>query len=237
MSNNKFTQEDLIKGLAPAIPMQEVGKVFKETTQGLSAKINEAISRSFDLPELDNIILIPKIAHNSVGASDLMALAYFSTVDATGNIFYRGKGTNRRDGSGRMMIVEASNGSTGGTGKFGTSDHFRQIMKPFCRVNENNGKAIFDIKSVSGHNNLASLELDPNALISFALGVEPNDAYDFDIFGITPIPNSNNFSISIMKYISSNGVRKGRHNTVNYARLEQDQFRRFNGGNNNNRNY
>ena len=52
MSNNKFTQEDLIKGLAPAIQMQEVGKVFKETTQGLAAKINEAISRSFDLPTL-----------------------------------------------------------------------------------------------------------------------------------------------------------------------------------------
>lgn len=237
MSNNRFNNEDLIKGLAPAIEMQEVGKVFKETLQGLAAKVNESISRTFDLPELDNIILLPKIAHNAVGASDLKAIAYFSTVDGNGNIFYRGKGSNRRDGSGRIMIVEASNGSTGGTGKFGTSDHFRQIMKPFCKVNDNNGKAIFDIKSVPGHNNLASLELDANALISFALGVEPNDAYDFDIFSVVPIPNSKNYSIAIMKYINVDGVRKGRHNTVNYARLEQDQFRIFNGNGNNNRNY
>ena len=123
--------------------------------------------------------------------------------------------------------------AAGGTGPFGTSEHFNTVIKPLCKVNEK-GNPIMNIKTVPGANGLAQIELDFNALLCLALSIKPNDPYDFGILSVDPIPNTNNFSIVIMKVIASNGVRKGRTGQVNYARIEQDQYNRFNGGNRNN---
>lgn len=233
---NTGYSEGLIAGLAPALGLPKIGEVYKDTTQQLAVKINEEIAGTFNLPELDNIIFTPRVARNNVGLTELIATAYFSTQNSSGNIFYKGKGNPRTEG-GRINMVNTAGIAAGGTGPFGTSEHFRQIIKPLCKVNDN-GKPIMNIKTVPGTNNLASIDLDPNALLSIALGIKANDPYDFDIMSVMPIPNTNNFVIAIMKYISSDGVKKGRNSQVNYARIEQEQYRRYNGGgSNNNRSY
>ena len=130
-------------------------------------------------------------------------------------------------------MVNTAGIAAGGTGPFGTSEHFNTVIKPLCKVNEK-GNPIMNIKTVPGANGLAQIELDFNALLCLALSIKPNDPYDFGILSVDPIPNTNNFSIVIMKVIASNGVRKGRTGQVNYARIEQDQYNRFNGGNRNN---
>ena len=230
--------EDLVAGLAPAIPMSETGRVYRDTLQNLAVNINQCIATSFNLPELDNIIFTPRVAKNDVGASDMIATAYFNTSNVNGNIFYTGKKGNRNNDGGRLNVLSAAGYGGGGTGPFGVNDHFRSIIKPLCKVNDN-GKPIMNIKTVPGAKDIASIELDFYAVLSLGLGVKPNDPYDYDVLSIIPIPNTSNFTITIMKYITNNGIRKGRNSTVNYARIEQEQFRRFNngGGRGNDRNY
>lgn len=228
--------EKLIEGLAPALPVQEVGRIFVDTTQSLAVKINEEISNTFNLPEIDNIIFTPRIARNNVGASEFIATAYFTTKNNAGNIFYKGKGNNRLSGGGRLNMVSTAGNAAGGSGPFGTSDHFRQVIKPLCKVNDN-GKPIMNIKVVPESNNLASIELDPYALFAIALGIKPGDPYDYDIANVNPINDTSNFSITFYKYIISGSSRKGRNTQVNYARIEQSQYAKYNGGNKNGRNY
>lgn len=228
--NNEGYGQKLIEGLVPAIAIPTIGTVFKDTTQALAVKINEEISGTFQLPELDNIIITPRIARNDVGAAEMIATAYFSTNNPNGHIYYRGgKGKNSRGENGRVNMVNTAGIAAGGTGPFGTDDHFNTVIKPLCKVNDK-GNPIMNIKAVPGTNNLAQIELDFNALLCLALSIKPNDPYDFGILSVEPIPNTSNFSIVIMKLIASNGVRKGRNSQVNYSRIEQEQYRRFNGG-------
>lgn len=233
-NNNEGYGQKLINGLDPAIALPTIGKVFKDTTQSLAVKLNEELAGTFELPEIDNIIITPRVARNDVGATELIATAYFSTTNPNGNIYYRGgKGKNQRGENGRVNMVNTAGIAAGGTGPFGTSEHFNTVIKPLCKVNEK-GNPIMNIKTVPGANGLAQIELDFNALLCLALSIKPNDPYDFGILSVDPIPNTSNFSIVIMKVIASNGVRKGRTGQVNYARIEQDQYNRFNGGNRNN---
>lgn len=231
MSNTNYT-EQVKEGLKTTISIPVIGNLFQDTLQSLAVKINEEISGTFGLTELDNLILVPRVAKNATGATEIGAFAYFSTTNPQGNIFYRGKGNNRVEG-GRINMVTSAGIAGGGTGPFGTSQLFNQVIKPLCKVGDN-GKPILNIKTVPGTNGVAAVELDFNALLCLALGIKPNDQYDFDIINVSPIPNTTNYTIVFTKYIVSNGVRKGRNSQINYARIEQDQFRRLNGGGNNN---
>lgn len=233
---NEGYGQKMIEGLSPAISIPKIGEVFKDTTQALAVKINEEISGTFDLPELDNIIITPRIARNGVGATELIVNAYFSTLNPNGNIYYRGgKGKNYRGESGRINVANLSGAGVGGTGPFGTNEHFNKVIKPLCKVNDK-GNPIMNIKSVPGANGLAQIELDADAVFCLALGIKPNDPYDFSILSVEPVANTNNFSIVIMKMVTSNGVRKGRNSQVNYSRIEQEVYKRYNNGGGNNRN-
>ena len=233
-NNNEGYGQKLIEGLAPAIQIPTIGTVFKDTTQALAVKINEEISGTFSLPELDNIIITPRVARNDVGATELIATAYFSTNNPNGNIYYRGgKGRNSRGENGRVNMVNTAGIAAGGTGPFGTNEHFNTVIKPLCKVNEK-GNPVMNIKSVPGANGLAQIELDFNALLCLALSIKPNDPYDFGVLSVEPIPNTSNFSIVIAKMITSNSARRGKNSQINYSRIEQEQYKRFNGGGNRN---
>lgn len=241
MSNenkNNLTLDELEVGLNPMIQMTHVGSVYVDTTQGLSEKARELMSRLLKITELDNVSFIPKMSRsNSAGIEDIRTFAYFNTSTG-GNIFFRGKKSNRSE-NGRINMVATAGIAAGGTGPFGTSAEFRQQMSAFCLMNEN-GKALLNLKAVPRHKNLAVLELDTNAVLCLLLGIKPEDNYDFDIMEVVPIggSDSTNFSITIMKYVAGNNNKKGKYKTVNYSALEQEQFRRFNGGGNKgNRNY
>lgn len=229
-NTNRGYGDQLIQGLAPAIKLQEFGRMFSVTTQKLAVMINEEISGTFNLPELDNIILTPRTARNQVGATEIIATAYFDTRDPNGNIFYRGKGKNNRAEGGRINMVSTAGIAGGGTGPFGTTEHFNQVIKPLCKIGDN-GKPRLQLKSVQGNNQLASCELDFGNLMMLALGIKPGDPYDYDIMAVVPVPQSNNFTIFINKYIDTNGVRKGRNTQVNYSRYEQELFNRINNNN------
>lgn len=222
-------QNKLVEGLNPLANMTKIGHIYRDTLQGLSEKVMELITSDYGIPELDNIMIIPKLSNNNpAGASELVATAYFSTSDGNGNIFYRGKGHNRNN-NGRISMV--GNINTGGnTGPFAVSDHFRQVFNPLCNVNTVNGrdKVAMTFKTVPGCNRTASLDLNANAVIALALGITPTDNYEFMIMNISPISNTTNFSVVLAKYIMSSGVRKGKNSSINYAKLEQEQFNRVN---------
>ena len=234
-NNEKRTPAELEAGLKPVVPMTHTGNMYVDTTQALAEKACVAISNTLNIPELDNILFIPKLANNSVGISEMITQAYFS-VGQGGNIFYRGK-NNRNDGGGVLAAVGLGSGT--GTGPFGVSDGFRKAFASLCPVN-NNGKILMNIKAHPRYKGLAVLELDTNSVLCFALGIEPSDPdYDFDIIGVSPLggENSRNYSISIMKFITGTNNRRGKNKKINYAAIEQEQFRRFNNGGKNNRNY
>lgn len=225
--NNKYGQQ-LVAGLKPAIELPEMGKVFQDTTQGLASKLADLIKTTFGIPEVDNLIITPKLARNSVGISDVSATIFFVTDKGGKNIYYRGKGGNNQAQNGRISMVNM-NGGGAGTGRYNTSDEFRSVMMPLCKTNEK-GNAVMDIRSVERFNNVASLELDFSALMCLALGIDPKDNYDFIILTMTPIPNTDNFSMTFMKHISSAGDHKGKASGINYARIAQDLFNRSNNG-------
>lgn len=237
MSNQNYGA-DLIKGLAPAIETPEIGKVFNDTTQALAEKIADEFRTTFGITETDKIIITPKLARNSTGISDVTVNAYFSVSGASGNVYYRGKGGANKTNEGRISLMNTAGAGSGGSGIYGTSEQFVSVMKPLCRTNPDNGKLMLNLRSVQG-TNVASLELDFNAVMCLVLGITPNDVYDFLILQMSPIANTNNYTMLYMKYIAGNGSRKGKTSGINYARIEQDLFRRVNnnGGNNGGRNY
>lgn len=240
-NNNGVTNNGRIEGVSSTIGLQQIGSVFSDTTQSLSAKIVEEISTTFGLTELDNIIITPKIAKNGVGASEFVVTAYFSTNNPNGNIYYRGNKNKNRQGR-FVSVLDVVGSSNSGIGPFGTSETFNAVIKPLCKVGDN-GSPIMNIKTVPGSNSLAQLELDFNAVMCIALCIKPNDPYDFSIMSVTPIQkdaNSNfasNFSIGICKFITNTSSRKGRSSQFNYNRVEQEQFNRLNNNNNNGRRY
>lgn len=228
MSENK----NMIEGLRPAIECAEVGRVYQCTTEELGYKLAEELVTRFKLVECDNIILTPKLAKNQTGAYDIYAKAYF-TQQPNGNVYKKGSGNgNRRNNDGRIDMVGTS-GTGGGTGAFGVSDQFRQIMGPLCKVNDN-GKPIMNLRTVQGFPNAAELELDFYALMCLALGIKPEDCYNFAILQVTPINTTNNFNLLYMKLISANGYRKGNNSKINYARIAQNEFRKYNSNGNQN---
>jgi hypothetical protein len=245
MSNNNGNNgsnygADLIKGLAPAIEIPQIGNLFQDTTQGLAEKLLDEFRTTYGIPETDKIIITPRLARNNTGVSDITVTVYFALDNASGNVYYKGKGNKGNKGNnGRINVLGVSGGS--GTGQFGTSEKFNQVMKPLCKVSEK-GKPIMNLKAVPGTHSVCSLELDFSSVMCIALGIKPNDAYDYLILQLTPVANTNNYTMLVVKYFSGNGSRKGKSSGINYARIEQDLFRRVNnnGGNGNNnggRNY
>lgn len=229
--------EEMIAGLNPVIPMQEIGKVFRDTTQDLANKFCAEFGQRAKLPEFDKAIIVPKVARNAVGASELVCYAYFYTNNSGGNIFYKGKGgKNNRTSNGKINMIASAGYNQNGSGPYTLSPHFNETIGMLCRTNDQ-GRPIINVKTVQ--NGVACVELDANAVIAYALGITSNDAYDFDIISVVPIGNTTNFSIAMMKYISNDGnVHNGRNSKINYNRIEQEQFRKLNGGNGNGgRNY
>jgi hypothetical protein len=237
-SNTSYSNE-LVAGLAPALPLSEMGITYQTTTRKLSAMLVKEFNSTYNLPELDAIIITPKLAKNSIGASEIFVYAYFDTKDATGNIFYRGKGKNnyQNGNDGRISFANIEGVASEGTGPFGTSDFFKSVIKPFCKTNDK-GNPIMNIKAVPGYKNIASIELDFNLLMCVVLGIKHEDSYDFDIMSVKPTAKDNDFFITVTKYIYSENVRKGKHSNVNYTNIERSQMSRINnGGGNNNRSY
>lgn len=230
MSNNNKYGADLIAGLAPAIETPEIGKVFNDTTQGLAEKLLDEFRTTYGIPEMDKIIITPKLARNSTGVSDVTVTAYFAVGGAGGNVYYRGKGGANKTNEGRISLLQTAGSGSGGAGIFGTSKEFESVMKPLCRVNADNGKPMMNLRAVQG-TNVASLELDFSSVMCLILGIMPNDQYDYIILQMTPIANTSNYTMLYMKYIAGNGSKKGKSSGINYARIEQDLFRRVNNGN------
>lgn len=240
--NESYAQK-LVEGLKPIVGIPTSGMIFKDNTDHLATKIVEEISTRFNIPELDNIMFTPRLAKSDVGAAEIVTMAFFTTNGGgNGNIYYRGgkNGKNNRSQNGRFNMVNVAGVAAGGTGPFATSDEFRKVFMPLCKTNEK-GNPIFNIKSVQGMNGLAQIELDFNAVMCLALGVTPNDQYDFSVMNITPIPNTNNYNITLAKFIAGGGVKKGRNGEVNYNRISSELFNRYNSGNggrnDNRRNY
>jgi hypothetical protein len=236
MANNYG--EELVNGLKTTVPMNKIGDLYFESTQGLAEKISDLIRTTYGVPECDKIIITPKLARNSTGISDVTVTAYFATDKAGGNVFYQGRGGRNKNSEGRVNVVAAS-GAGGGTGLFNTKPEFDSIMKPLCKIGDN-GKPQMHLKSVPGIKNIAALELDFSSVLCLALGIKPNDQYDFMVLQMVPIANTQNYSMICCKYFINNGGKKGKNSGINYARIEQDLFRRVNNGNNGNnggRNY
>lgn len=222
MSNYK---ESLMDNLKLSVDSPKIGDIYQDTTQGLAVRINELLVRMTGITELNNIIISPTIAKVDAGASNMHCVAYFDVTGNNPNIFYRGKKDKRSEG-GRINMVSTAGIASSGTGPYGTSQKFDTAFKPLCPMNDK-GDRIMNIKHVD--RGLASLELDFEEVAKTAFGIGSNDPYVYTFLLTTPIPNTNNFSITFAKFISNQGGMK-RNSKFNYDRIEQEQFRRYNNG-------
>lgn len=224
MSQNNVYGTGLIEGLKPAIEIPEIGRLYKDTLANIATKVRAELASSFKLEECDKVIIMPKLARNQVGASDIMVTAFFVPTPG-GNIYFRGKGKNNNGNGGRINMIQAAGAAAGGTGPFGTTAEFEQVIKPLCKTNDR-GEPVMTIKQQRG--GVASVELDFNAVMCLVLGIKPKDPYDFSIINITPIAD-NNFMVVVAKMIVG-GQSKGSKSNIDYAQLEREIYRRVNNG-------
>ena len=232
---------ELLEGLDRiSIELSKVGNVYRGTTQEIGAKLQKKIVeqgfqikdenknlRTIRIPELDQIIIVPRLAKNDVGASELYVTACFYTQNG-GNVFYRGKGGAATSSNGRINAASLSGSGTGNNSSYGTSDEFRRIIAPLCPMNDR-GKPILNFKPLSGTHNIVTLELDFVSVMMLALGIKSDDQYDYTIMSVNPIPNTDdNFMVYLAKIIGSTGYRSGHNSNVNYARVSQQIFHRVN---------
>lgn len=230
MSNTTYGK-DLVEGLKPAIDIPEIGVIFKDTLQNIGTKVRAELAGAFQLDECDKVIIMPKLARNQVGASDIGVTACF-VPNPGGNIYFRGKGKNggNNGNGGRINMIQSAGAAAGGTGPFQTSATFDQVIKPLCKTNDK-GEPIMVIKQQRG--GIASVELDFYAVMCLVLGIKPKDPYDFTVISI--IPTDNNFTLVVAKTIIG-AQSKGSKSNIDYAQLEREIYRRYNnngGGNNN----
>lgn len=229
MSQNNTYGTGLIDGLKPAMDIPEIGRIYKDTLGNLATKVRAELATSFKLEECDKVIIMPRLARNQVGASDIGVTAFFVPTPG-GNIYFRGKGKNNSGGNGgRINMIQSAGAAAGGTGPFGTSAEFEQVIKPLCKTNDK-GEPVMTIKQQRG--GVASVELDFNAVMCLVLGIKPKDPYDFTVINIMPIAD-NNFMIVAAKMIVG-GQSKGSKSNIDYAQLEREIYRRYNSGGNNN---
>ncbi|MCM1218503.1 MAG: hypothetical protein NC548_28785 [Lachnospiraceae bacterium] len=228
-TNNNTYGNGLVDGLKPAMDIPQIGAIFKDTLANIAKKLRAELAGSFKLTECDNVIILPRLAKNSVGATEIGVTAFFVPTPG-GNIYFRGKGKNNSGNGGRVNMIQSAGAAAGGTGPFGTSAEFEQVIKPLCKTNDK-GEPIMTIKQQRG--GVASVELDFNAVMCLVLGIKPNDSYDFSVISIMPIAD-NNFMIVVAKMIVGR-QNKGSKSNIDYAQLEREMMRRFNngGGNNN----
>lgn len=227
---------DLVKGLSPAMDIPEIGRIFKDTLPNIGAKVRAELAGPFHLEECDKVIIMPKLARNQVGASDMGVTAFF-VPSPGGNIYFRGKGKNggNTGNGGRINMIQSAGAAAGGTGPFQTTADFDKVIKPLCKTNDK-GDPIMVIKQQRG--GIASVELDFNAVMCLVLGIKPKDPYDFTVISI--IPTDNNFTLVAAKTIIG-AQSKGSKSNIDYAQLEREIYRRYNpgnsGGNNGGRQY
>lgn len=226
-SSKRYNNSDLIARLNPVIELPEVGKVFRDTTKNVAEKVAEEIRTTGGIMELDKIIMTPKMARNAVGTSYVDVMAYFNLKMTNGaqNIYRRGKKGNSNSGGKTMMV---NFGGGGNHSNYGVSDAFKDIFSDLVPQNDN-GKASYRFKQVQGVSGIVGLELDFNQVMALALGVAPNDEYDFSVIKVYPLGNENNdFCIIMMKLIA--GSQKGKTSGVNYALIQQERFNQVNSG-------
>lgn len=235
-----LNMDELISGLKPALESHPRGMLYQETNQTFAAKVAECFRSTLGIPEVDQIMITPKISRSWVGADDIIAVIYFTVGKGSSNIFYRGKGNNRGS-NGRINMVQSAGYGSGGGGMFNTSENFRKVIAPFCKVDQN-GKAMMNLKAVQGYRDVASLDVDFMALLCLFLGITNDDQYDCTVFSVEPVQNTDKvYNMMFTKYIVQGGNKNRGKSGVNYDRISQDQWNRVNGnskgGNGNGRSY
>lgn len=226
MSNTNYGKQ-LVDGLAPAMDIPQIGAIYKDTLANIAAKVRAELAGAFQLSECDNVIIMPKLARNQVGATEIGVTAFFVPTPG-GNIYFRGKNKNNGGGNGgRINMIQSAGAAAGGTGPFQTNATFDQVIKPLCKTNDK-GEPIMTIKQQRG--GIASVELDFNAVMCLVLGIKPKDPYDFTVISIMPIAD-NNFVVVVAKMIIG-AQSKGAKSNIDYAQLEREIYRRYNSNNN-----
>lgn len=239
--NDKSFGQDLVDGLKPQIKIPQIGALYQDTLSNIGRNFTDFIRDNFGITELETVIITPHMVSykdNTAECDELNIIACFDT-SAQGqsqNVFFRGKGSgNANKGSnGRINMTQFVGAGVGSAGQYGYSQQFEQVMGPFCKTNEK-GNPILALKSVQSlPSKVAVLELDWRAVMSLILGITSNDCYDFLIYSVSSTKNDS--LITLIKFISGNQNRKGKHSGVNYSRLASDLFQRMNGGRGNGEN-
>ena len=234
-SNVSFKPEDLIAGLTQtAVPLSQVGLVFKEKISILQSKVEDLIANTFGIEEIDHVFIYPDIERNGT-ICQIVCRAYFNTKGVTkGNIVRAGNGTATNNGQPTILSLMGSNVNQGG---FDVSDDFKKKFAALQAQTDDKSNKL-KIYGIKGNRDIAVLDLDFFAVMSVVLGIGSDSPYDYSVLSVSPIGSGNNpdYTILISKFIDAGNRNKGRrkNRNVDYTSLDREFSNKVSGGRNNN---
>lgn len=177
-----------IDDLKPLIGLRRTGVIFEATTAELGEKL-AVLLKQMDMDNLDSIFFTAHTAsdNNPVGIDDLVVKAYF--VPRSGSsIYFKSGGGKDAAKTGNFAVIKTN--SNYGTGPFGITDKFRQVMAPLCPDDPNDAdKVVINLtKSTTRGKVIAVLNLDPMKTLAFLLGVNDPGVFLIRIMAGVAIP-------------------------------------------------
>lgn len=238
-TNNPFDPKKLVSGLTEtSIPANVHGTVFKETCSSLEKKLEDLLAVNCNIPELDHILIYPRMSNRGGSVEEIKCYAYFNTSMAGASNITRG-GTNNNNGGGERKTIFDFD-PIKSSGNFKLSDNFKKVIAPITNLDDNGNIIVSTVKSDS---RVAIVELDFFLAGALALRVTDEEPYNFTVLAVE---QTNNYRpggsledaiLLIMKYIDTNtrrGRNRGNGRHIDYRAMDRELINRSRGGGNNN---
>lgn len=226
-TSNPFTPENLVKGLSEVnVPLSSYGNVYKDTCSNIENKIVDLLSNA--VPELDHVLVYPKMSARGGQVEEIKCYAYFNTsLPGNNNITRKGGGTPTNNGGGVTTIFDFQP-PTRGAGGWSTSKLFKETFAPLCDLDKD-GNII--IESIKSDKRVAVVELNFWLVGALILNIESDAPYNFTVLAVEQTGNYRDGGtfedavILMMKYID-NRRRKGRNRgngrAIDYRAMDRD---------------
>ena len=241
-NENQFSQSKLIEGLdTVSIPMNRSGAEYTITATKLGECIKSIISDNLGITEVVHVSIYPEV-DRSGSLCNMYCKAFFDTTGRDGNNIVKAGfntgGGNRNNNNGKTNLLEIAGGNIVPNGSYKLSDTFKSVMFTLCNVPD--GKPL-PIRNMKNQKNIAELDLDFNAVMCIALGIDDKAPYDFSVIQVEQHNNGNDvtdFELLISKYIdlSTNNRRRNRRNGIDFYNIDKQFMNNgFSGGRGNRR--
>lgn len=241
------TKEDIRQGLfAMPVGLNMSGVQFTEKLSALCSKIETVFVRDIGMDQLIQVAIKPTTNRDGIVKAMEMKF-YFDTTINSGTDAYiaRGRsngGYNNNNNSGEDSIYAyAGVNNTTQDGGFRPSTAFKQLISPFYMRSRNDKDNRIEIKQLPRQSHIATILMDDLSVISFLLGIQPNDPYETVINAAYPLENGYNgdvddYILIFTKAITSPGHKKNRKSPIDCTKFDPSFNRNNRRENNDNRN-